>query len=372
MEVSGSFILSLIVSVVLIQGICLSLLVLNNKVFRNKSNTYFAYFLFIMMIIGSDSLLSPFYSQLNDFWFAFFDVVGDDIPWIMLVYLPLFTFFLRSTNLIIRFPILYLYLPFFTFLILNLLIDLDFDFDLISVPFLTDNRIIIYSMEDFISITLFSVLHLYIYIAAIRTSSDKWLKKLWWYCIVLIVFWLILSVEQLVLLANSSDFLPLILWACISIFIYWLMYTGLFQFNMASNRKMIREKLMKLNAHSSEIKSKSKSKKNSYFEKLLDLMERQKCFRDPNLSRETVAQQLGISSSYLTQLIKEQTGNSFTRFINAYRVRDVEQMLNDSSFKDFDLLSIGLEAGFNSKSAFYATFKSINGSTPKQYRLSLN
>ena len=97
-------------------------------------------------------------------------------------------------------------------------------------------------------------------------------------------------------------------------------------------------------------------------------MEKDAIYRDSNLGREKVAQQLGISNSYLTQLIKENTGSSFTNFVNQYRVKDVERMLQDDSFENFDVLSIGLEAGFKSKTGFYSTFKKINGLTPSQFR----
>ncbi|MEM9328710.1 MAG: helix-turn-helix domain-containing protein, partial [Bacteroidota bacterium] len=84
--------------------------------------------------------------------------------------------------------------------------------------------------------------------------------------------------------------------------------------------------------------------------------------------RDKVAEKLAISSSYLTVVIKEETGKSFTAFINQYRVRDVERMLHDNTFDNFDVLSIGLEAGFKSKSAYYSTFKNLTGITPAQFK----
>ena len=72
--------------------------------------------------------------------------------------------------------------------------------------------------------------------------------------------------------------------------------------------------------------------------------------------------------SELSQLINSSLDINFTSLINYYRVSDVKNMLLDPTFNKYSILSIGLEAGFKSKSAFYDTFKKETGSTPNQYK----
>ena len=49
-------------------------------------------------------------------------------------------------------------------------------------------------------------------------------------------------------------------------------------------------------------------------------------------------------------------------------MEEAKKYLTKPEFSNYTLLAIGLEAGFNSKSAFNASFKKITGLTPSQYK----
>ncbi|MEM8965618.1 MAG: AraC family transcriptional regulator [Bacteroidota bacterium] len=351
----------------LIQGIIIALLILRSKVFQNDANQYFAYFLLVLSVIGLDSLLSPYYENLSRFWYVFFDIVGDDIPWVMMFYLPLFTFFLKSTKVETSVPIGYFYTPFWLFVVINFFIDLDLEFHLISVPALTENRLIFYELEDYIALLLTISLHAFVYVRVARNFGNQWIRKLWWYSSVIILVWIILLIDLAFFDSQNIDSFINMLWISVSIFIYWLMYSGLLQFNLSNNRSILKKKLTE-DTDTQKGKPKPGSKSDQHYQALQELMVNGHLYRNPDLGREDVASELGISSSYLTQLLKENTRKNFTSFVNEYRVKAVEQMLLDPSFEPFDVLSIGLEAGFKSKSAYYSTFKSINGLTPAQFK----
>ena len=352
----------------LIQAAVVGVLIFTNKVFRNKANNHFAWFLFLICIVGLDSVLSQYYERLNHFWSLFFDIVGDDIPWIMMLYLPLFRFFTEISDdpFLAKIPYRPLFIPFFCFLLINGVIDLDLDFNLISSPFFTGNRTIFYLLEDYLSIALFSLLHITVFFRFINSTQSKWLKRLWWYTTLLIFIWSIIVLDHTFFDDVFSDDLETILWSIIAVFIYWLIYSGLFQFNLANNRSEIQDRLL---SQKDLIKKKGLPvKSKAYFEELMDLMTVDKAYRNPDLGREAVAENLGISVSYLTQLIKENTDKNLAGFVNEFRVEEVKKMLKDPSFDTFDHLSIGLEAGFKSKSAYYTTFKSLTGITPAQFK----
>lgn len=107
---------------------------------------------------------------------------------------------------------------------------------------------------------------------------------------------------------------------------------------------------------------------NAYFKELCRLLEKDKIYQNPELSLTTIAEKLSISCTYLSQLVNVLSGNTFPDLINLYRVRDAEHKLTDTKFFQYTILAIGLEAGFNSKSAFYSSFKKHTGITPSQYR----
>ena len=70
----------------------------------------------------------------------------------------------------------------------------------------------------------------------------------------------------------------------------------------------------------------------------------------------------------VSKIIKSATNKNFPIWINELRVAEVKAMFVDKDFDNYTTLSIGLEAGFKSKSAFYASFKKITGETPAKFR----
>nr|WP_299343881.1 helix-turn-helix domain-containing protein [Allomuricauda sp.] len=107
---------------------------------------------------------------------------------------------------------------------------------------------------------------------------------------------------------------------------------------------------------------------NCYYKRFVSWLETEKPYLDPNLSLQTSSDHLSISSGYLSQIINQLSGTNFSEFVNMYRVGCAKNMLIDSEFHNYTIAAIGLEAGFNSKSAFYNAFKKHSGLTPTAYR----
>ena len=110
------------------------------------------------------------------------------------------------------------------------------------------------------------------------------------------------------------------------------------------------------------------TKANQYFKKLEALMHFNKIYRDPYLSLSSTAENLGISVCYLSNLVNSLSNKSFIDFVNEYRIADVKRNLHSEAFANYTVVSVGLEAGFNSKSAFYSAFKRHTGITPTVYK----
>lgn len=121
-----------------------------------------------------------------------------------------------------------------------------------------------------------------------------------------------------------------------------------------------------------ELRSQSKkplTRSNIYFKKLEQLVRFKKIYRDPNLSLISTAELLGISSCYLSNMVNSIINMSFIDYINNYRIADIKQNLNCCQYHHYTILSVGLEAGFNSKSTFYSAFKKHTGMTPSEYKV---
>lgn len=82
------------------------------------------------------------------------------------------------------------------------------------------------------------------------------------------------------------------------------------------------------------------------------------------LTLEETAEQLHITPSYLSRLFKEETGQTFTEFVTAYRIDRSAQLIRTRacSVKEIYLL-----VGFNSYSYFIKLFKEHMGETPHVY-----
>ncbi|WP_187269495.1 helix-turn-helix domain-containing protein [Flagellimonas hymeniacidonis] len=107
---------------------------------------------------------------------------------------------------------------------------------------------------------------------------------------------------------------------------------------------------------------------NAYYKELLKWFEKEKPYLNPYLNLLIVSEYLNISGGYLSQIINKISGSNFSDFINVYRLNEAKEMLTGPSFSNYTILAIGLEAGFNSKSAFYTAFKKYTGITPSEYR----
>ena len=103
------------------------------------------------------------------------------------------------------------------------------------------------------------------------------------------------------------------------------------------------------------------------FRDLQNHMDEQRTFLDSKLTLPQLAAQLSLSPNYLSQVINEQAGCNFFDFINRYRVEEAQRKLTAESAQ-VNILGIALDAGFNSKSAFYTAFKRHTGQTPSAYR----
>jgi AraC-like DNA-binding protein len=105
-----------------------------------------------------------------------------------------------------------------------------------------------------------------------------------------------------------------------------------------------------------------------YLKRLNLYMETNKPFRNPEISLESLANEISVNPRILSQLINESFNKNFKSFILDYRIKESMQMLADSKYRKHTVLEILYEVGFNSKSAFNNQFKLLTNLTPLEYR----
>lgn len=158
------------------------------------------------------------------------------------------------------------------------------------------------------------------------------------------------------------------------ILIYAMGYLGLRQpaiFTQVTESTQKAEELSADNDHEKYQRSGlDRETSHAFLSELTRHMEEQKPYLEGDLVLPQLADQLGISPNYLSQIINEQLNVNFYDFVNGYRVEEAKQRIRVAK-KSPNILGIALDSGFNSKSAFYTAFKKVTSMTPTQYRKSL-
>jgi AraC-like DNA-binding protein len=105
-----------------------------------------------------------------------------------------------------------------------------------------------------------------------------------------------------------------------------------------------------------------------YTKKLLHVMETERPYTDGELNLQKLAARLSVPAQHLSQIVNGRLNQSFTDFVNAYRVEEAKRKLVDPRLSHYSVLAIAEDVGFNSKSSFNAVFKKHAGMTPTEFR----
>ena len=88
-------------------------------------------------------------------------------------------------------------------------------------------------------------------------------------------------------------------------------------------------------------------------------------FESNDVSLNTVAAQVGVSSSYFSSIFKQETGQSFVEYLTKLRIDKACELLRCTTLRTAE---IGERVGYNDPHYFSATFKKVMGQSPKDYR----
>ncbi len=85
-----------------------------------------------------------------------------------------------------------------------------------------------------------------------------------------------------------------------------------------------------------------------------------------HISLNDVASHVGLSSSYLSMLFQQQTGENFKTYLNNMRFDYATKLL---TFSDLSIQEVCIQSGFQDYPNFTRQFKKIYGETPNSYRV---
>ncbi|HTF95194.1 MAG TPA: helix-turn-helix transcriptional regulator [Cellvibrio sp.] len=98
------------------------------------------------------------------------------------------------------------------------------------------------------------------------------------------------------------------------------------------------------------------------------IMAEQQYYLDPGITLEKLASVLKMPEHQLSLLLNKNFNIHFFDFINQYRTEHAKKLMESSNEKNYSMLSILYDSGFNSKSTFNRCFKKYTGITPSEFR----
>lgn len=90
-------------------------------------------------------------------------------------------------------------------------------------------------------------------------------------------------------------------------------------------------------------------------------------YKSATVSRAHLARQVGLSPGHFSHLFHQETGMTFTRYVQTRRVNEAKHLLQTS---DKNITEICFECGFNNLTHFNRVFRSFESKSPRQYRSS--
>ena len=150
----------------------------------------------------------------------------------------------------------------------------------------------------------------------------------------------------------------------------WLAKERQFSKRIAEQEKQLQELIGKAGAVDGGRYSGSSLNKDSQqelFGRLERLMQNDQVYKNSLFTREKMAELLGTNRTYLSQTINEQTGFTFTHYMNKYRIEEARRILADPQ-DDTPIKAIAADLGFSSVTTFYTLFKAVVQMSPDQYR----
>lgn len=152
--------------------------------------------------------------------------------------------------------------------------------------------------------------------------------------------------------------------------IYWLAYFGIIQRNVS--------------AVTTNITTPDDSKNNTTNKKPYNLKESERLkeimvqidahmsttevFINPELTIVDLAEGLKVHPKLVSNSINTMANQNFNIYVNRLRIEKALKILKTGNLEAYSMEGIGIEVGFKSKSAFYAAFKKVTGTTPVKYK----
>ena len=102
---------------------------------------------------------------------------------------------------------------------------------------------------------------------------------------------------------------------------------------------------------------------------LIELMQKKRAYRNPELRLDGIAKALNTNRTYLSTIIRENFEDNFMGLVNRYRIEEAKKILSDNN--TLSMTEISEQVGFKSISSFNLFFKKEAWVSPSLFRRSV-
>ncbi|WP_046745978.1 helix-turn-helix domain-containing protein [Kordia zhangzhouensis] len=176
--------------------------------------------------------------------------------------------------------------------------------------------------------------------------------------LVLIIGWSLGILKVYFIQTNMYYISYRLVWISVTTFLFIIGYFGVTQ------PELIRIPVQKKTTTKNRLSAEEVSE---LTKKLDQLIHEEEIYTHSDLSLKMLANMLQTSSNNLSWLLNSVYKKTFYEFINELRIEAFLEKVENGEHKKQTLIAIAMDAGFNSKSTFNKTFKSIMNDTPSRY-----
>ena len=102
-------------------------------------------------------------------------------------------------------------------------------------------------------------------------------------------------------------------------------------------------------------------------EQIMQHVHHKKIFKNSDITLNKLAAELGVPAYQISKAINQGLKTSFYDLINENRVKEAKILLADIQENNLSIEGIAYEVGFNSRTAFYRSFKKYTGKNPSDF-----
>lgn len=114
---------------------------------------------------------------------------------------------------------------------------------------------------------------------------------------------------------------------------------------------------------SASLEDKKNTRHDEVVGKIIAIVQQKYMFQE--LSLDTIAEEMGLSATYIGRLFKKHTLNTILNYIIEVRMHKARTLLHTTELPIGDIAE---QSGFSNSPYFYKAFKKINGVTPADFR----